>query len=78
MPARKRPRRQARTPRKTDVSDAQWLCLLLECGLVKGSFVPPRRSGSCATSPATDKSLTAIASGSQLHKLSEGTGAKLP
>jgi transposase len=26
--------------RKTDTKDAQWLCQLLECGLLKGSFVP--------------------------------------
>lgn len=26
--------------RKTDVKDAQWLAQLLECGLLKGSFVP--------------------------------------
>jgi transposase len=28
--------------RKTDVADAQWLCQLLEHGLLKGSFVPPK------------------------------------
>jgi transposase len=28
--------------RKTDVRDAQWLAKLVECGLVEGSFVPPR------------------------------------
>jgi transposase len=28
--------------RKTDVADAQWLCQLAECGLVRGSFVPPQ------------------------------------
>lgn len=28
--------------RKTDVSDAAWLAQLLECGLLHGSFVPPR------------------------------------
>jgi transposase len=27
--------------RKTDVSDAVWLCQLAECGLVRASFVPP-------------------------------------
>lgn len=27
--------------RKTDVSDAVWLAQLLECGLLRGSFVPP-------------------------------------
>jgi transposase len=28
--------------RKTDVLDAQWLCQLLEAGLLKASFVPPK------------------------------------
>jgi transposase len=28
--------------RKTDACDAAWLCQLLECGLLRGSFVPPR------------------------------------
>jgi transposase len=28
--------------RKTDVADAMWLAQLLECGLLRGSFVPPR------------------------------------
>src|ERR687898_1979013 len=28
--------------RKTDVQDAQWLCRLLEHGLLKSSFVPPK------------------------------------
>ena len=28
--------------RKTDVSDAEWLCRLLEAGLLAASFVPPR------------------------------------
>jgi len=28
--------------RKTDTGDAQWLCQLLECGLLRASFVPPK------------------------------------
>jgi transposase len=28
--------------RKTDTSDAQWLCQLLECGPLRPSFVPPK------------------------------------
>jgi transposase len=28
--------------RKTDISDCQWLAQLLQCGLLKGSFVPER------------------------------------
>ena len=27
--------------RKTDVGDAAWLAQLLECGLLRGSFIPP-------------------------------------
>ena len=27
--------------RKTDLSDAKWLVRLLECGLLRGSFIPP-------------------------------------
>jgi transposase len=29
--------------RKSDVRDAQWIAQLLQCGLLRGSFVPPRR-----------------------------------
>jgi transposase len=28
--------------RKTDAKDAEWLAQLLECGLLRGSFIPPR------------------------------------
>jgi transposase len=28
--------------RKTDVKDVEWLAQLLECGLLRGSFIPPR------------------------------------
>ena len=35
--------------RKSDVTDAQWIAQLLECGLVSPSFVPPGRSVSCGT-----------------------------
>lgn len=27
--------------RTTDLSDAEWLAHLLECGLIRGSFIPP-------------------------------------
>lgn len=37
------PRHLKKVPgRKTDVSDAQWIAQLLQCGLLKGSFVPSR------------------------------------
>jgi transposase len=35
--------------RKTDVSDAAWLCQLAEAGLLKASFVPPKPIRQCAT-----------------------------
>jgi transposase len=37
--------------RKTDVTDAAWLCQLAECGLLRASFVPPERSATCANRP---------------------------
>lgn len=37
------PRHLKKVPgRKTDVSDAAWIAQLLQCGLLRGSFVPPR------------------------------------
>lgn len=37
------PRELKRAPgRKSDVSDAQWIAQLLQCGLLRSSFVPPR------------------------------------
>jgi transposase len=42
--------------RKTDVKDAEWICQLVEHGLVRPSFVPPKeRSGNSEISPATAK-----------------------
>ena len=35
--------------RKTDVLDCQWIAKLLQCGLLRSSFVPPGRSASCET-----------------------------
>lgn len=37
------PRHLKKVPgRKTDVSDAEWIAQLMQCGLLKGSFVPSR------------------------------------
>jgi len=33
--------------RKTDVSDAAWLCQLMEAGLLRSSFVPPKPQRGC-------------------------------
>jgi len=36
------PRHLKKVPgRKTDVTDAEWIAQLLQCGLLRGSFVPP-------------------------------------
>lgn len=36
------PQHVAKVPgRKTDVKDAEWLAQLLQCGLLRGSFIPP-------------------------------------
>jgi transposase len=65
--------------RKTDVKDAEWLCQLLEAGLLRGSFVPPK--------PIRDlRQLTRYRSAqikerqreaNRLHKALEHTGIKL-
>jgi transposase len=54
--------------RKTDVKDAaEWICQLVEHGLVRPSFVPPKeireRSGSLGTSPATARRRSRSAQG---------------
>ena len=35
--------------RKTDVKDAEWLADLLKHGLLRPSFIPARRNGSCGS-----------------------------
>ena len=42
MLAAQRPASGSRPGRKTDVADATWICELIEHGLVRPSFVPPR------------------------------------
>ena len=65
--------------RKTDVSDAQWLCQLLECGLRKGSFVPPRPIRELRDLTRYRKSLIRERQReiNRLHKLLEDAGIKL-
>jgi transposase len=44
------PRHLKKVPgRKTDVSDAEWLAQLLQCGCSRGVSSRPGRSGSCGT-----------------------------
>jgi transposase len=40
--------------RKTDMADAEWLAHLLECGLLKGSFIPSAET-CCATGPRSSR-----------------------
>lgn len=65
--------------RKTDVLDAQWLCQLLEAGLLKASFVPPkpirtlRNLTRYRKTQINDRQREAA----RLHKILEDTGIKL-
>jgi transposase len=65
--------------RKTDVSDAQWLCRLLEFGLLRSSFVPDRPVR--ALRELTRRRRTLVRERAQeanrLHKALEDTGIKL-
>ena len=65
--------------RKTDIKDAQWLCQLLEAGLLKASFVPPkpirtlRNLTRYRKTQINDRQREA----NRLHKILEDTGIKL-
>src|SRR5436190_13712175 len=65
--------------RKTDIKDAQWLCQLLEAGLLKASFVPPkpirtlRNLTRYRKTPINDRNREAA----RLHKILEDTAIKL-
>jgi transposase len=65
--------------RKTDVSDAAWLCQLLEAGLLRASFVPPkpiralRSFTRCRKAQIAERQREA----NRLHKALEDTGIKL-
>jgi len=65
--------------RKTDVKDAEWLCQLLEFGLLTGSFVPPKPVRELRE--LTRRRRTLVRERAQevnrLHKALEDTGIKL-
>jgi transposase len=65
--------------RKTDVSDAAWLCQLLEAGLLRRSFVPPKPLRALRTLTRYRKALIGERQreANRLHKLLEDTGIKL-
>ena len=65
--------------RKTDIKDAQWLCQLLEAGLLRGSLVPPKPIRTLRNltlyrkTQISDRQREAA----RLHKILEDTGIKL-
>jgi transposase len=65
--------------RKTDVGDAQWLCQLLEFGLLRGSFVPPKPVRELRELTRRRRTLVRERSqeANRLHKTLEATGIKL-
>ena len=77
--ARQRPARQAGPGRKTDVSDAAWLCQLAEAGLLQSSFVPPKpiRALRNLTRYRKTQIQERAREANRLHKALEDTGIKL-
>jgi transposase len=65
--------------RKTDVGDSQWLCRLLECGLLRASFVPPKPVRELRELTRRRKTLVRDRQREtgRLHKTLEDTGIKL-
>jgi transposase len=65
--------------RKTDTSDAAWLCQLLEAGLLRGSFVPPKPIRALRTLTRYRKAQIKERQreANRLHKVLEDTGIKL-
>jgi transposase len=65
--------------RKTDVSDAAWLCQLLEAGLLRRSFVPPKpmRALRNLTRYRKTQIQERQREANRLHKILEDTGIKL-
>ena len=74
------PRHLKKVPgRKTDVSDAEWIAHLLQCGLLRGSFVPPRplrqlRDLTRHRAQMTGEHTRMV---NRIHKLLEDTNIKL-
>src|SRR6516164_11843732 len=65
--------------RKTDVQDAQWLCQLLEHGLLRPSFVPPKPIRELRDLTRYRKSLVweRAREANRVHKLLEDANIKL-
>jgi transposase len=65
--------------RKTDVADAAWIAQLLECGLLRGSFVPPAPIRDLRDLTRYRKALIQdrTREANRLHKVLEDAGLKL-
>ena len=65
--------------RKTDLSDAAWLCQLMEAGLLRSSFVPPRpqRALRALTRYRKTQIQERQREANRLHKALQDTGIKL-
>ncbi len=65
--------------RKTDISDAVWLCQLLECGLLRASFVAPKPVRELRELTRRRRTLVRerAQEANRLHKTLEDTGIKL-
>jgi transposase len=65
--------------RKTDVRDCDWLAQLLQCGLLRGSFIPPRpqRELRDLTRMRTQLTREASAVAGRIHKVLEDANIKL-
>lgn len=65
--------------RKTDVKDCEWIAQLLQCGLLRGSFIPPRPQRELRDLTRTRAQLThEMASvANRIHKVLEDTNIKL-
>ncbi len=65
--------------RKTDVKDCEWLAQLLQCGLLRGSFIPPRtqRELRDLTRMRTKLTQQMASVANRIHKVLEDTNIKL-
>jgi transposase len=74
------PRHLKKVPgRKTDTTDSQWIAQLLQCGLLRGSFVPPRPVRQLRDLTRHRAQLTAehTRAANRIHKLLEDANVKL-
>ena len=65
--------------RKTDVKDCQWIAQLLQCGLLRSSFVPPRpiRELRDLTRHRATLVQEKVSVGNRIHKVLEDANIKL-